>query len=160
MNRSITTMQNSPSERTHAKHIVLTSVSSDSHTWNLVFLQLLLEYMGHKVTNLGACTPDAEVVAACQQSADLLVVSTVNGHGHIDGERLIRRVRNEPQLREIPAVIGGKLGTRGIDNAGYAGRLLEAGFDASFEASTSSIDDFVKSLSTNASPHHLTGAVT
>ena len=135
---------------------MLTSVSSDSHSWNLIFLQLLLEAMGTQVTNLGACTPDDDVVATCKQHLpDLLVISTVNGHGHIDGERLIRRIRNEPELRDLRAVIGGKLGTRGADNIGYSKRLLDAGFDAVFEASTSSIDDFVKRISTTTPTNQL-----
>src|SRR4051812_3180408 len=56
-------------------HVLVTSVSSDSHTWNLVFLQLLLEDLGHKVTNLGACTPDDEILGAARAlEPDLLVV--------------------------------------------------------------------------------------
>lgn len=131
-------------------HVLLTGVSSDSHTWNLVFMQLLLEHMGHRVTNLGACTPDEEVVQVCLlQHPDLLVVSTVNGHGNIDGERLILRVRDEVALRDLPAVIGGKLGIRGSRNTVFAENLHRAGFTAVFDADSSlfQFEDFVKRVS-------------
>lgn len=47
-------------------HVLVSSVSSDSHTWNLVFLQLLLEEMGHEVTNIGSCVPDDLLIEECR----------------------------------------------------------------------------------------------
>ena len=77
--------------------VVLTGLSSDAHTWNLVYLELLLEEMGCRVTNLGACTPDVTIVRACAtRRPNLLVVSSLNGHGVQDGVRLIRALRAEP----------------------------------------------------------------
>lgn len=114
--------------------VVLSSVSSDSHTWNLVFMQLLLEELGHEVINLGACVPDEMIIEECaNHSPDMLVISSVNGHGNIDGERMIRRMRADPRMAKLPAVIGGKLGTKGADNLQYNKTLLEAGFSAVFE---------------------------
>lgn len=118
--------------------VVLSSVSSDAHTWNLVFLQLLLEFMGHEVRNLGACTPDELIVETCAaERPDLLVISSVNGHGNIDGERMIRKLRADPRLCDLPVAIGGKLGIVGADNVQHVERLLGAGFTAVFEASSS-----------------------
>ena len=130
--------------------VILTGISSDSHTWNLVFMQLLLEHMGHRVTNLGACVPDGEVISACLGGRpDMLVVSTVNGHGNMDGERLIRALRTHHNLRELPAVIGGKLGIRGLRNQDHAGTLLNAGFSAVFDADNglASFEVFVERIS-------------
>jgi len=60
---------------------VVTSVSSDSHTWNLVYIQLLLEEVGHHVHNLGACVPDDVVIAECRRiRPDLVVVSSVTAN--------------------------------------------------------------------------------
>ncbi|MFF3350352.1 cobalamin B12-binding domain-containing protein [Streptomyces sp. NPDC002779] len=116
--------------------MVLSSVSSDSHTWNLVFLQLMLEELGHEVTNIGPCVPDDLLIAECRRTRpDLVVISSVNGHGRLDGRRLITRLRAEPDLRELPVVIGGKLGTRGVENRAYGPELIAAGFDAVFEDS-------------------------
>jgi methylaspartate mutase sigma subunit len=111
----------------------VTSVSSDSHTWNLVYLQLVLEELGHQVVNLGACVPDDLVVAECRRDRyDLVVVSTVNGHGYLDGARLIRRIRACPELAMTPVVIGGKLGISGPGGRSSE-ELLAAGFDAVYE---------------------------
>jgi N-dimethylarginine dimethylaminohydrolase/methylmalonyl-CoA mutase cobalamin-binding subunit len=114
--------------------VVVTSVASDSHTWNLVYLQLALEELGHRVVNLGACVPEELLVSECLRvRPDLVVVSTVNGHGFHDGMRVIGCIRGCPDLAATPVVIGGKLGITGP--AGRAGRdqLRAAGFDAVFE---------------------------
>lgn len=114
--------------------IVVSSVASDSHTWNLVFLQSVLEELGHRVTNLGPCVPEELLVRECLRAApDLVVISSVNGHGHRDGLRLIERVRSRSELAHVPVVIGGKLGVTGALGAAERGAaLVEAGFDAVF----------------------------
>ncbi|QFR97893.1 methylmalonyl-CoA mutase [Streptomyces tsukubensis] len=118
-----------------AKRFVVSSVSSDAHMWNLVFLQLLLEEQGADVTNLGACVPDDLIIEECLRTQpDALVISTVNGHGHLDGLRLIRRIRSVPELADLRVVIGGKLGVRGADNIVFAEELSLSGYDAVFEA--------------------------
>ncbi len=113
------------------KTVVVTTTPSDSHTWNLVFLQLLLEESGYAVRNLGACTPTETVLAACRgPGVDLLVVSSVNGHGSVEGAALIRVLRADPALAGLPAVIGGMLTT--ADGYGVAAELSAAGYDAVF----------------------------
>lgn len=129
--------------------VLVTTVSSDSHTWNLVFLQLLLEYMGHTVINLGACPPDEMVIEACRQhEPDLLVVSSINGHGNIDGERLIKKIRGHGDLVALPAVIGGKLGVGTDTDREFLAALRAAGFDAVFDAASSMVlfEKYVRQL--------------
>ncbi|MDQ0404325.1 MULTISPECIES: cobalamin B12-binding domain-containing protein [unclassified Streptomyces] len=135
--------------QTPAGRFVVTSVSSDAHMWNLVFLQLLLEERGGEVVNLGACVPDDVILAECRRHRpDALVVSTVNGHGHLDGLRLIGRIRSDPELAGLRVVIGGKLGIRGSENARFGTELVAAGFDAAFEAEAglAEFDTFLGSL--------------
>jgi methylaspartate mutase sigma subunit len=123
-----------PRPATRGLSVVVTSVASDSHTWNLVFLQLALEELGHRVLNLGACVPDGLVVSECLRvRPDLVVVSSVNGHGFRDGTRLIGRIRACPELATTPVVIGGKLGIAGPGGRHSRDRLRSAGFDAVFE---------------------------
>lgn len=111
--------------------VVLGTVSSDSHTWNLVFLQLLLEEMGRHVINLGACVPDEVFIEQCRRHRpDLVVVSSVNGHGYAEGRRLGAALRAEPALHGVPVVIGGKLGVSGALDPVQVGHLLDAGFNA------------------------------
>jgi methylaspartate mutase sigma subunit len=116
-----------------ARRAVVASVPSDSHTWNLVFLQLLLEEHGFVVTNLGPCTPIGLVVETCRNlRPDLLVISSVNGHGHLEGREVIAAIRGQVALSSMPAVIGGKLGVLGAANVRFARPLLDAGYDAVF----------------------------
>ena len=114
--------------------ILVTSVASDSHTWNLVYLQLALEELGHEVINLGACVPDELLITECLRiRPDIVVISTVNGHGFIDGMRLIGRLRACEELASMLVVIGGKLGISGPSGRRNTEQLLAAGFDAVFE---------------------------
>src|SRR5947209_5258184 len=129
--------------------ILLSTVSSDSHTWNLVFLQMLLEEAGHEVINLGSCVPDDVLLdAARSYQPDVLVISSVNGHGNIDGSRVMRKLRSDPETSNIPAVIGGKLGIKGDGNSVYAQNLMDAGFGAVFTESsdTAGFDDYLVRL--------------
>jgi methylmalonyl-CoA mutase cobalamin-binding subunit len=114
--------------------VVLSSVFSDAHTWNLVFLQLLLEEHGCRVTNLGACVPEELLLEHCRDHRpDLVVISTVNGHGHLDGVRLARMLRADPDTADLRLVIGGKLGVAGGTESRHA--LIAAGFDMVVEDS-------------------------
>lgn len=131
------------------RKVIVTTISSDSHTWNLVFLQLLLEEMGHEVINLGSCVPDDVLVDRClEHNPDLIVVSSVNGHGYPDGKRVIEKIRKTRMLRHTPAVIGGKLGVSGELDRGMAETLVRAGFDAVFQSSSNpnALRSFVDSL--------------
>jgi methylaspartate mutase sigma subunit len=130
--------------------VVVSSVASDSHTWNLVYLQLAIEELGHRVHNLGACVPDELLVAECLRiRPDLIVISTVNGHGGIDGVRLIGRVRASPQLARTPVVIGGMLGIAGPGGREPLEWLRAAGFDGVFEdgAGLTAFRSFARELS-------------
>jgi methylaspartate mutase sigma subunit len=135
--------------------VVVTSLSSDSHTWNLVFLQLQIEELGYRVVNLGPCVPDELLVSRCRDiDPALIVVSSVNGHGYQDGLRAIRRLRSTEGLGRVPVVIGGKLGVTGGEDASVGPALVEAGFDAVFEDGPDSLAvfrDFVLALPGTAS---------
>lgn len=116
-----------------AKTALLTSTPSDAHTWNLVFLQLMLEESGYVVRNLGACSPIAALVRECREGRpDLVVVSSVNGHGRTEGAELISALRNEPDLREVPVVIGGMLTTGGADPNEISAELTAIGYSGVF----------------------------
>jgi len=127
--------------------IVVTSTSSDAHTWNLVYLQLLLEESGHRVTNLGACVPDALLVrAARERRPDLIVISSVNGHGRQDGLRVIEALRACPELAGTPVVIGGKLDVAGGAEGGDAVDLIAAGFNGVFRDDIAEFRQYVALL--------------
>ncbi|MFI5567664.1 cobalamin B12-binding domain-containing protein [Streptomyces sp. NPDC051740] len=112
----------------------MSGTSSDAHTWNLIYIHLFLEERGYTVSNLGSCVPNDLLARTCRElQPDLVVLSSVNGHGFTDGLEAIRAVREQRDLRRLPVVIGGKLGTDGLRNAGCTRSLLDAGFDAVFD---------------------------
>jgi len=133
--------------------VLVAGGASDAHTWNLVFLQLLLEDRGHRVDNLGPCVPASLLVERCRATApDLVVLSSVNGHGYRDGEGAVRALRAEPELAALPAVIGGKLGLDGVREPARRERLLTAGFDAVFD--DGDLDAFARYLDGVADAAH------
>ncbi|WP_393060626.1 cobalamin B12-binding domain-containing protein [Streptomyces sp. LN549] len=129
--------------------VVVTTMASDSHTWNLVFLQLLIEELGYEVINLGPCVPDQILVEACRETApDLVVISSVNGHGHQDGLRVIEALRACGDLTSTPVVIGGKLGVAGQQSDAAIGELISAGFDAVFDDASTAAREFSRFVGT------------
>lgn len=132
-----------PTPARRDRTVVISSVASDAHTWNLVFLQLLIEELGYTVVNLGPCVPDDVLIDACRKIApDLVVISSVNGHGWQDGLRLIKAFRAQESLADTPVVIGGKLGTTGLESAARTAELAEAGFDAVFRDGAQEVESF------------------
>lgn len=135
--------------------IVLTSVASDSHTWNLVFLEMLFTELGHRVTNLGPCVTPELLVQSCRAvNPDLVVMSSVNGHGQRDGRRAVEALRRTPELAGVPAIIGGKLGIAGLSDRDHVRELLDAGFDAVFEDADGMqpLDTFLATLTSRLEP--------
>lgn len=125
---------------------LLTTIPSDSHGWNLVFMQMFMEELGIEVENLGTCVPFDEVVGRCREgSVGLVVVSTVNGHGHLEGCELAHRLAELPGRGRIKLVIGGKLGVDVSQDAWYAEELRQAGYDAVFHG-PAALDSFKEYL--------------
>lgn len=120
--------------RPHAgPRVLLTTVASDAHTWNLVYLSLLLKENGYEVSTLGACPPVPTVVAAARElRPSAIVVSTVNGHGCIDGIGLVQALRRVPVCQDVAVAIGGKLGIAGDIQQQQVARLYGAGCDRVF----------------------------
>lgn len=113
---------------------VVAGTASDSHTWNLIFLQLTLQEHGFRVVNLGPCVPGEELVARCRHTTpDLIVISTVNGHGLHDGARCGRLLAACPELAGTVKVIGGKLTISGRLTAADRARLRGCGFTEVFD---------------------------
>jgi methylaspartate mutase sigma subunit len=131
--------------------VVVSGVASDSHTWNLVYLQLLIEELGYDVVNLGPCVPDDMLVSRVRDlNPAMLVLSSVNGHGHTDGVRVGHKLRAEPSLVATPMVIGGKLGITAAIGHGRMAELMAAGFDAVFPDDGDPIADFGRFVSGSA----------
>jgi len=141
--------------------VLVAGGTSDSHTWNLVFLQIMLQEAGYQVVNIGPCVPEQLLVDRCRDvTPDLVVIGSVNGHGYQDGELAILALRAEPDLAALPAVIGGKLGVEGKQDEVLRARLLDAGFDAVFDdGDLDSFLRFVADLRVGSSADEPAGAV-
>lgn len=127
--------------------VVVAGAMSDSHTWGLVFLQLLLEEHGHRVVNLGPCVPEDLLIGTVRTERPALVVmSSVNGHGYRDGMRAITSLREHADLADVPVVIGGKLGIHGEQSARETVGLMAAGYDAVFDDTAEGIVTFRRML--------------
>ncbi|HEX6341982.1 cobalamin B12-binding domain-containing protein [Umezawaea sp.] len=108
------------------RRALVCTVESDAHIWNLVYLEKLLEEHGMRVRNLGCCTPITEVVrAVARRRPDLLVVSSVNGHGHHGARLLLSALRRDGL--DVAVVVGGKLTTAESDNVRVREDLLARG---------------------------------
>ena len=108
---------------------LLTTIPSDSHQWNLVFMQLFLEENGLEVINLGPNVPYDLLETSClEHQPDLVIVSTVNGHGYIEGKELINRIRQTDGMNGKPVFMGGKLSTDVNLSYLYAMELEQAGY--------------------------------
>ncbi|WP_330177541.1 cobalamin-dependent protein [Streptomyces sp. NBC_01498] len=146
-----TTGTTAPAPGAHASDdrptAVVAGALSDSHTWGLVFLQLLLEEHGHRVVNLGPCVPEDLIISTLRaERPALLVMSSVNGHGYRDGMRAITALRECPDLARVTAVIGGKLGIHGEQSADETVGLMRAGYDAVFDDSAEGVATFTRML--------------
>ncbi|MEV0253568.1 cobalamin B12-binding domain-containing protein [Streptomyces sp. NPDC050732] len=127
--------------------VCVTGLSSDAHTWNLVYVQLLVEDLGHRVHNLGPCVPDSEIIERCRTTRpDLLVISTVNGHGFHSAPALVAALRSDRTLRDLPVVIGGKLGVSEDGAEDRTRALLAAGCSAVFAEGEAGLASFVSFL--------------
>jgi methylaspartate mutase sigma subunit len=143
------------------RHAVLTTLRSDAHSWNLVVLERYLVEQRFSVRNLRVCVPPQAILQAClRERPALLVVSTLNGHGFVDGLRLIELVREHGELRDMRAVVGGLLGCEAARAGEHAARLVAAGFDEAFPDGTT-LQEFGRYLETlpqePACQEHLTG---
>jgi methylaspartate mutase sigma subunit len=117
---------------------IVATIPSDSHTWNLVFIELLLVEHGYEVINLGACTPTDLIVSLCQELGPaLLVVSTVNGHGHEEGLEIGRALGALPAEARPVSLIGGKLALHGPSSDSALAALRQAGFHAALDGADS-----------------------
>jgi methylaspartate mutase sigma subunit len=126
--------------------VLLTTIPSDAHGWNLVFMQMFLEERGCSVVNLGTCVPFDLLVQSCSQHpVDLIVVSTVNGHGYLEGLELAKRLEGVEGRENMSLVIGGKLGVDEGKSQEHARALRQAGFDAVFSG-PSALDEFIEFL--------------
>jgi methylaspartate mutase sigma subunit len=113
-----------------SRRVVLGSTPSDAHTWNLVYLQLVLEEYGFDVENLGACLPVGVLLDAClREPPAMVVLSTIAGHGTYEAVSIVATLRAREELSRTRIVIGGMLTVDGSQDSAVVADLLRLGFD-------------------------------
>lgn len=132
--------------------IIVATTPSDSHTWNLVYIQLLAEEYGFSVVNLGACTSVKDLYRKCKKIMPLaVIVSTINGHGSLEGREIaiaLKSIKNDTGVRLI---IGGNLCLKRYLDSRRKKELLMAGYDGVYDdaGATQCLKDFLLQLSTD-----------
>lgn len=113
-------------------NVILTGTPSDSHTWNLIMMELFLKENNCQVRNLGACVP-IEVISyeIKKRPPDLIIFSSINGHLFQDGIKVMNEL-SQNISNKIPIVIGGQLGITSLSKNFQKQKLLKIGFDDVF----------------------------
>lgn len=106
---------------------VLAGPPADAHTWNLIYLEMLLEENGYSVTNLGPNVHhDTLFETLSYASHDLVVISCLNGSIKQEGLALMQK-RTTHGIGEELFVIGGVLHEE-EDTPEVRQHLQQAGF--------------------------------
>jgi methylaspartate mutase sigma subunit len=108
-------------------NILLATTPSDSHTWNLIYLKMLLEEHNHQVNLLGPCTPVDDIISGVQlNNVDIVAISSINGHGFLEAQEIPQKMCRLPH--PPPIIIGGNLITNGRLSRKQKNHLIRIGF--------------------------------
>ena len=119
--------------KNHKLNIILTGTPSDSHMWNLIFMELFLQEHNCAVRNLGPCVSTTHLHDALKKSScDLVVISSINGHLFQDAIKIISSFPKQDSPSLPPFVLGGKMGISQKDAAFQRSKLLKLGYDRVF----------------------------
>lgn len=91
------------------KTMVLGVIGSDCHAVGNKILEHAYKQAGYNVVNIGVLSPQEDFInAAIETNADVILVSSLYGHGEIDC-RGMREKCEEAGLKNIPLYVGGNL---------------------------------------------------
>ena len=119
------------------KKIVLGVIGADVHAVGNKILDYAFTSAGFEVINLGVMVSQEEFIAASNEAAaDVIVVSSLYGHGELDC-RALRQKSDESGLSGIPMIVGGNLVVGKQQFNEVEKRFLDMGFDRVFPPGTS-----------------------
>ncbi len=91
------------------KTIVIGVIGADVHAVGNQIMQYVLESKGFNVVNIGVLSTQEDFInAAVESAADLILVSSLYGHGEMDC-RGLREKCNEAGLADILLYVGGNI---------------------------------------------------
>lgn len=127
------------------KTIVIGVIGSDCHAVGNKIIEYVLTEAGYNVVNVGVLSPQEDFInAAVETKADLILVSSLYGHGEIDC-RGMREKCDESGLEGIKLYVGGNI-VVGKQNWNDVYRRFQAmGFDRIYPPGTS-IEETLKDI--------------
>ncbi|MFV0586401.1 methylaspartate mutase subunit S [Bacteroides reticulotermitis] len=118
------------------KTIVTGVIGADVHAVGNKIITYALENEGFNVVNLGVMVSQEEYIAAAiETNADVILVSSLYGHGEIDCNGL-REKCDEAGLKSIPLLVGGNLVVGKQDFVDVEKRFLAMGFTKAYPPGT------------------------
>ncbi|MFL0247577.1 methylaspartate mutase subunit S [Candidatus Clostridium stratigraminis] len=119
------------------KTIVLGVIGSDCHAVGNKILDHALTEAGYNVINIGVLSPQEDFInAAVETSADMILVSSLYGHGEIDC-RGLREKCDEAGLKGIKLYVGGNIVVGKQNWEDVYNRFKAMGFDRVYPPGTS-----------------------
>jgi len=129
--------------------LVMGVIGADVHAVGNKILEYAFTQVGINVINLGVMVAQEEYIAAAiETNADIIVVSSMYGHGEIDC-RGLREKCDEAGLKNIPLYVGGNLVVGKANFEEVEKRFLEMGFSRVYPPGTTPeqcIEDIKKDL--------------
>lgn len=119
------------------KTIVLGVIGSDCHAVGNKILDHALTEAGYNVINIGVLSPQEDFInAAIETNADIILVSSLYGHGEIDC-RGLREKCDEAGLKGIKLYVGGNIVVGKQNWEEVYNRFIAMGFDRVYPPGTS-----------------------
>lgn len=118
------------------KTIVTGVIGADVHAVGNKIIAYALEKEGFNIVNLGVMVSQEEYIAAAlETNADVILVSSLYGHGEIDCQGL-REKCDEAGLKNIPLLAGGNLVVGKQDFVEVEKRFKDMGFTKAYPPGT------------------------
>jgi len=118
------------------KTVVTGVIGADVHAVGNKIIAYALEQAGFEIVNLGVMVSQEEYIdAALETNADVILVSSLYGHGEIDCQGL-REKCDEAGLKNIPLFAGGNLVVGKQDFAEVEKRFIDMGFTKAYPPGT------------------------
>ena len=127
------------------KSIVIGVIGADVHAVGNKIIEFTLHNAGYNVINIGVLSSQEDFInAAIETDADLIMVSSLYGHGEID----CRGMRNkciEAGIGNIPLYVGGNIVVGKQDFHEVKQRFMDMGFNRVYPPGTP-IDEALKDI--------------
>jgi len=131
------------------KTIVIGVIGADVHAVGNRIIEFVLKNEGYNVVNIGVLSSQEDFIhAAIETKADMILVSSLYGHGEIDC-RGMREKCVEAGIGKIPMFVGGNIvvGKQNFDEVHE--RFLKMGFNNAYPPGTpieKTLDDIKEAL--------------